>query len=260
MRCFERGTMNLKPPSISRRELLSYVGKTAGGAAMYHAMTALGFASESTYAGPLELRGAPKGKSILILGAGMAGLVAAYELRKAGYVVKVLEFNDRAGGRAWTLRGGDENTELGGAKQSVEFDQGLYINPGPWRIPYHHYGVLAYAKQFGVPLEPFVQVNYNAYLHSKRAYGGIPQRFRHVQSDFNGHVAELLGKSLKKSALDDSVNVDDRDKLLEALRSWGALDSSDRYVRGRESSSRRGFDVSPGGGLMPSPLPSEPLA
>ena len=39
-------------------------------------------------------------------GAGMAGLVAAYELRRAGYTVKVLEYNHRAGGRSWTLRGG----------------------------------------------------------------------------------------------------------------------------------------------------------
>ncbi len=139
---------------------------------------------------------------MLILGAGMAGLVAAYELRRAGYGVQVLEYNERAGGRAWTLRGGDEYTELGGATQRCEFERGLYINPGPWRIPYHHHGVLDYAKRFGVALEPFTQVNYNAYLHSKRAFGGVPQRFRHVQADFDGHVAELLSKAVAKDGLD----------------------------------------------------------
>jgi monoamine oxidase len=252
--------VNLPPPTVSRRDLLSLVGKTAGGAAMYHAMTALGFAAESTYSGPVELRDAPKGTSILVLGAGMAGLVAACELRKAGYIVKVLEYNERAGGRAWTIRGGDDYTELGGAMQHCEFDKGLYINPGPWRIPYHHHGVLDYAKRFGVPLEPFVQVNYNAYLHSQRAYDGVPQRFRHVQADFNGHVAELLSKAVQKNALDDSVTVEDGEKLLESLRNWGALDASHRYVQGEESSSRRGYDVSPGGGLMPTPAASTPLA
>ena len=75
----------------------------------------------------------------------------------------------RAGGRAWTLRGGDEYTERDGAKQKVEFDKGLYFNPGPWRIPYHHHGILDYAKRLGVALEPFTQVNCNAYLHSKDA-------------------------------------------------------------------------------------------
>src|SRR6187399_2384461 len=160
------------PLAISRRELLRKIGVSAGAAMMYQAMSTLGFARESDYRGPIELSGAPKGTSILILGAGMAGLVAAYELRRAGYNVKVLEYNKRAGGRAWTLRGGDEYTELGGFRQRCEFDPGHYFNPGPWRIPYHHHAMLDYAKRFKVPLEPFTQVNFNAYVHSRRAFGG----------------------------------------------------------------------------------------
>ena len=58
---------------------------TAGGAAMYQAMTALGFATESKRKGPVDLSGAPRGASVLILGAGIAGMTAAYELRNAGY-------------------------------------------------------------------------------------------------------------------------------------------------------------------------------
>jgi monoamine oxidase len=162
-------------PSVSRRELLGLIGRSAGATAMLHAMTALGHAAESTYTGPIDLQGAPSGTKVLVLGAGMAGLVAAYELRKAGYAVEVLEYNERAGGRSWTLRGGDEYTELGGAAQRCEFDRGLYLNPGPWRIPYHHHAMLDYAKRLGVALEPFVQVNHNAYLHAKHAWGGVPQ-------------------------------------------------------------------------------------
>ncbi|WP_224788626.1 flavin monoamine oxidase family protein [Pandoraea terrae] len=244
---------------MTRRDLLSMVGKAAGGAAMYHAMSTLGFAAESTYAGPIQLQGAPKGTTVLVLGAGVAGLVAAYELRRAGYRVKVLEYNKRAGGRAWTIRGGDEYTELGGFKQRCEFDKGLYINPGPWRIPYHHYGILDYARRFNVPLEPFVQVNYNAYLHSKHAYGGKPQRYRHVQSDYQGHVAELLGKAVNSHQLDASVTKEDQDKLLESLRAWGALDKEYRYAASSATSDRRGYDVDPGGGLMPAAVPSQPL-
>src|SRR6185369_2734510 len=93
--------------SMTRRELLTLIGQVGGAGAMYSAMTSLGFAAESTYKGQVELKGAPKGKSILVLGAGLAGLVAAYELEKAGYKVQVLEYNARAGGRCWTLRGGD---------------------------------------------------------------------------------------------------------------------------------------------------------
>src|SRR6202046_3378644 len=96
---------------MSRRDLLRMIGVTAGGAAMYQAMSTLGFAAESPYKGPIDLQGTPKGASVLVLGAGMAGMTAAYELRNAGYKVQVLEYNGRAGGRNWTLRGGGEDTE-----------------------------------------------------------------------------------------------------------------------------------------------------
>ena len=245
---------------LTRRQLLSMVGKVAGGNAMYHTMTALGFAQTSPYSGPVKLEGAPKGTTILVLGAGIAGLVAAFELRNAGYQVRVLEYNNRAGGRAWTIRGGDDYTELGGFRQHCEFDKGLYINPGPWRIPYHHYGILDYAKRLKVPLEPFIQVNYNAYLHSSKAYGGVPQRYRHVQTDYQGHIAELLSKAVNKNALDGVVTHDDKDMLIESLARFGALDKQGRYGASEEGSKRRGFDVAPGGGLMPAAKPSQPLA
>ncbi len=249
----------MQPTPITRRTLLTRIGRGAGAGAMLQAMTALGFAAESPYAGRLDLQGAPPGTTVLILGAGLAGLVAAYELRKAGYRVRVLEYNARAGGRAWTLRGGDSYTELGGATQRCEFDAGHYFNPGPWRIPYHHHAVLDYAQRLGVALEPFVQVNHNAWLHSKNAYGGKAQRFRHVQADFNGHVAELLAKALKKNQLDGSVTREDQERLLAAMQRWGALDRNYRYLEGDASSLRRGYEVDPGGGLMAVPKPSRPL-
>src|SRR5258708_7874682 len=188
---------------MSRRALLQMIGTAAGGAAMYQAMASLGHAAESPYSGPIALDGAPKGTSVLILGAGLAGLVAAYELNKAGYRVQVLEYHGRAGGRNWTLRGGDSYTELGGETQKCEFDTGHYINPGPWRIPYHHHAILDYFRRLGVAMEPFIQVNYNAYLHSKSAFGGKPQLFRHIYSDFQGGVTELLAKAVSQDRLDD---------------------------------------------------------
>jgi len=246
--------------AMTRRELLAMIGRTAGGAAMYQAMAGLGLAPETSYAGPVQLDAAPPGASVLVLGAGIAGMVAALELRDAGYRVQVLEYNARPGGRNWTLRGGDRYTELGGDAQECRFDPGLYINPGPWRLPYHHYGMLSYCKRLGVALEPFNQINYNAYLHNSKAFGGKPQRLRTVRADYHGHVAELLAKVVRQGVLEQSVSAEDRERLLESLRAWGALDKDFRYVQGPESSDRRGWAVHPGGGLSGTPVPSEPVA
>jgi monoamine oxidase len=170
-----------------------------------------------------------------------------------------LEYNDRPGGRSWSLRGGDVYTELGGFRQECRFDKDLYINPGPWRIPHHHHGMLAYARKLGVALESFVQTNYNAYLHNSGAFGGKPQRYREVKADYQGHVAELLTKATRQSALDDAVNKEDQEKLLESLRDWGALDESYSYVTSESSSVRRGFEKNPGGGLTARPILSKPV-
>jgi len=245
--------------SISRRRLLTMIGLSAGSTAMYQAMYSLGLAAETSFQEPIRLGEAPRGASVLVLGAGMAGLVAAYELRNAGYQVQVLEYNERAGGRNWTLRGGDRYTELGGETQECRFDPGLYINPGPWRLPYHHRGMLSYCKRLGVALEPFVQINHNAYLHNSNAFGGKPQRLRAVKADYHGHIAELLAKATQGHALDADVNAGDREVLLDSLRWWGALDKDYKFSKGAQSSERRGFDRHPGGGLSARPVPSEPV-
>ena len=244
---------------VSRRRLLTMIGLSAGSTAMYQAMHSLGFAAETNFQAPIQLGAAPRGASVLVLGAGIAGLVAAYELHNAGYRVQVLEDNGRGGGRSWTLRGGDRYTELGGDTQECRFDPGQYLNPGPWRLPYHHRGMLSYCKRLGVALEPFVQVNHNAYLHSRRAFGGKPQRLRTIKADYHGHVAELLAKASQGQALDAAVTAEDREALLDSLRSWGALDKNLKYMKGTDSSDRRGYDRDPGGGLRARPVFSEPI-
>ena len=250
---------DLTKPQLSRRKLFELVGATVGASAAYQAMTRLGFASESPYRGPIKLEGDPKGASVIVLGAGLAGMTAAIELEHAGYSVSVLEFNQRPGGRNWTIRGGDAFTELGGATQTCEFDSGLYINPGPWRIPYHHYAILDYCRRFGVALEPFIQLNHNAFLHSSTAFDGKPKRIREVKADFDGGVAELLAKATRKGALDDEVSTEDREILLEALRSIGALDKDFRYKAGDDSAYHRGYAKDPGGGLGAEPAVGEPV-
>ena len=245
--------------TVSRRDLLSAIGAISGSAAMYHAMTSLGFASDSGYKGPIKLDGDPKGAAVLILGAGLAGMTAALELRKAGYKVQILEFNDRPGGRNWTLRGGDSFTELGSFKQTCEFEQGLYFNPGPWRIPYHHRAILDYCKRLGVTLEPFIQLNHNALLHVTKAFGGVPQRIRDIKTDFQGQISELLAKATQQGKLDEAVSKEDREILMQALKSWGALDGNYAYKANLISSDYRGYARDPGGGVGAAPIPGEPI-
>jgi monoamine oxidase len=241
----------------TRRQLLHAIGLMGGTAAAYQLMTTFGHAAETRFPGPPKLDGARKGASVVVLGAGLAGLLAAYELEKAGYRVQILEFQDRAGGRAWSLYGGDKVTEVGGATQTVGFAKGNYLNPGPWRIPHHHRTLLHYCKQFGIALEPFIQFNHNAFVHSTDAFGGAPKRFRALAADFEGNVAELLGKAIDQNALDARLTKEDTEQLKEALRGWGMLDENMRYAKNLRSASHRGYDLAPGGGVGGAPTPSD---
>ena len=249
--------MESVPNGMTRRNLLTMVGVAAGATAMYAAMASLGHARPSNYQGPLKLEGDPKGASVLILGAGLAGMTAALELRNAGYKVQVLEYREKAGGRCWTLRGGDVYTELGGHRQDVKFAEGNYLNAGPWRIPSDHYAILDYCRRFGVALEPFVQVNYNAYVHNSQAFDGKPQRFKEIQSDYRGQIAELLAKAVQQEKLDDLVTDEDAGLLVESLKRYGVLNDQLEYVKSDAVSLYRGWKTDPGGGEGAEPEASD---
>lgn len=241
----------------TRRSLLTMIGKVGGTLAMYQAMTALGHAAESKFSGPPRLSGTRQGTKVVVLGAGLAGMLAAYELRKAGYLVRVLEYQNRPGGRNFTIRGGDTYTEVGGATQTCQFQPGNYMNPGPWRIPHHHQTLLYYCKQFGVELEPFIQMNHNGFIHQTKAFGGKPQRYRELSVDFRGHVSELLAKSLHAGGLDQTVSKEDKERLIAALREWGLLNGDLKYETGLTTSYDRGYERTPGGGVGGEPVASK---
>jgi monoamine oxidase len=89
-------------------------------------------------------QGSGERKRVLIIGAGMAGLVAAYELRRQGHEPVVLEAQNRVGGRIYTLR---------------TFAPGLYAEAGAMRIPRAHNLTLEYCRHFNLDLRPFVMGN-----------------------------------------------------------------------------------------------------
>ena len=96
---------------------------------------------------PRVVLGSPA-KKVLILGAGMAGLVAGYELSKLGHDVTLLEARPRPGGRVFTLR--------------EPFADGLYAEAGAARIRDNHSLTLKYVNMFNLPLEPFYPSNLKA--------------------------------------------------------------------------------------------------
>ena len=115
----------------------------------------------TAYATPPALKpGSGNGKRVAILGAGIAGLTAAYCLSKAGYQCTILEARSRSGGRVWTIRGGDQIAETD-STQRIEWatDRDIYFNAGAARISSHHQGILGYCRELGVPLELFVNDN-----------------------------------------------------------------------------------------------------
>src|SRR5205823_15063455 len=137
--------------ALTRRTLLERIGAVGGAGATYLAMEAMGLGIP-TPAGAENFKLPPSsggGRSVVILGAGIAGLISAYELRRAGYRVTVLEARDRIGGRVWTVRGGDRIVQTGRPDQQATFSPGQYFNAGAARIPSTHRVVLGYARRFG---------------------------------------------------------------------------------------------------------------
>jgi len=208
-------------------------------------MLALGIVPAAP-AHPFRPEGNGQGREVLILGAGLAGMAAAYELGKLGYHCTILEARDRAGGRCWTVRKGSVNEETGFGRQVADLAPGQYFNAGPSRIPHHHGLTLHYCRELGVPVEVYSNVNENAYFFSEGT-GPLSNRkirVREVHNDLRGWMAELLAKGLDGGKIDAGMSREDTLKVVEFLRAEGGLDIDKLYKAG----SRRGYIESPGAG------------
>jgi monoamine oxidase len=211
--------------AVTRRMLLGKMARIGGAAAVYETLAVLDFLRPPpALAAGLSLPGdSGEGKSVAILGAGVAGLCAAYELDRAGYECIILEASRRIGGRSLTLRRGDTFRELGQDPQVCEFDDGLYLNAGPGRIPHHHVRVIDYCRQFGVKLQPYIFASRANLMHSGRIGNGRTDQVRRSLYDLQGHVAELLDKCTNKPGLDLQLTPEDIKKLHKMLVEFGDL-------------------------------------
>lgn len=224
---------------MRRRDFVMRAAAAGGYGAALTMLHALGLSPDVARAAPPRDPTIGRGRRVIVLGGGMAGLISAYELEKAGFAVTVLEARGRVGGRNWTVRGGDRIDSLAGAGQDVTFDPGQYFNCGPARLPSHHHTILGYCRELGVPLEVEVNASRSAYVVRK---DGRRVRMRQVVNDTRGHVSELLAKMTNQGALDAHLEGVDRARMLDFLRMYGALGEGDAYA----GSTRAGFSQAPG--------------
>jgi monoamine oxidase len=241
---------------IARREFLMSIGKAVGSSAMLRTMAAMGIStslaacgSSSAQSGPVgggppAPPGGPpsprpgdwpanagSGKTVVILGGGIAGMTASFEMAQLGYDCTILEASAAAGGRNRTIRSGDVIEETGSSQTCMfDIDPRLYFNAGPSRIPHHHEFLLGYCRAFGVQLETFTNDNRAALMHSTTAFGGQPQVARRVHADTRGNIARLLALAVNQNALDQELSATDRGNILNMLRSFGDLGPGDDYT------------------------------
>ena len=233
-----------KPVTVTRRGLLGGMAKLGGAGAVYETLAVWDFlqappALAASLALPKE---SGAGKTVAILGAGVSGLCAAYELDRAGYDVVILEAQRRAGGRSLTLRRGDVFQEMNQPAQICEFDEGLYLNAGPGRIPHTHVNVIDYCRRFGVALQPYIFASRANLVHSSTLGNGRTVQVREALYSLQGHVAELLDKCTRKPDLDLPVTGADLEKFQDMLAEFGGLTKTPLGYSYQNQSGRAGIE------------------
>ncbi|WP_349368215.1 FAD-dependent oxidoreductase [Salinarimonas sp.] len=266
--------------SLSRRRFLQGLGGAGLLAAAYHPLVSSGlFRIPRAVAQELPTLPPGDGRRVGIVGAGVAGLTAAYELARAGYDVTIYEGDDRYGGRSLTVRPSDEGYkswfldtnpfvteasyvdtvpgEVKGAgvgPQPVDIQvvrQGngyfpLWLNLGPGRIPTHHTGILHYCRLLGVEMEPYIFVSEANRMQAEGFNGGAPIQIRQFQYNMQGYLGEMLA-ALSEQALpiaDPNASARSLELFRRFLAEYGDLDASGAFT----VTDRAGYVVNPGAG------------
>jgi monoamine oxidase len=247
---------------LTRRDFLHLMGAVGGAGAVMNTMTAWGFFATSAQTEPPKLEGQAPGTKVIVVGAGPGGCPAAYELMNLGYDVTVLEAQGHVGGHVITVKTGVTTHEYGGEEQVCDWDDGVWWDAGPSRIPFYHRGVLHYCKVLNVPMIDHKNLNLNGYVYMEGIDGPLnaqKMRLHELQADMAGYISELLAKAANQEQLDEPYTPENHDQLVDYLVNWGIISPEDLTYHG---SDRRGFAVLPdtrGPGEEAPPYPFQEL-
>lgn len=238
----------------TRRRFLEAMALSGGAAALYAR------ADADAAVPPLEPSpDAARGRTALVLGAGVGGMAAALHLLDMGFEVRVLEAQQRTGGRSLTLRSDGEVVEVRNGVREVQkfrMDEGLYFNAGPGRIPYHHTALIRWCRDLRVELEPYVMMTRANLYQTPRAFGQQPVPNRRIANDTRGWIAELLAKAANDPILAEDLRGVDPAGLQSLLKVFGDLNKQREYA----GSNRSGYVIPPGVTSPGDPEPPLPLA
>ena len=250
---------------LTRRSFIRGLASVGGLGAAYMALSAFdlmgqGALAQGNTTAPLP-NGSLSGKTVIVIGAGLAGLCSAMRLARAGASVRILEATDRPGGRSLTLREGDSYREWDwNSDTTMRFEQvgdvppdspDNYLNAGPGRIPQHHARVLDYCKEFGVKLQPYLYMDKANLMQNDAWNEGRPVQARRLKNDLRGHLAELLAKVSDQGKLDGLMTGQDQEAFLAMLSHFGQLtqDGAQLVYAGATLQNdyiRAGYSVDPG--------------
>ena len=122
--------------------------------------------------------------SIVVVGAGLAGLTCAHRLEQAGYVAHVHEASDRIGGRCWTGRG--------------FFDQGQIYEHGGEFIDQGHQEIRQLAQELGLPLDNLLAAEVNG-TEPLYYFDGAPYTYAEATADLK-MIWQKLHKDLSAAS------------------------------------------------------------
>ncbi len=249
--------MSTEEKPLSRRRFLEMVGAAGGAAAVYETMVAMGMlVTPQAFAGPPDTSGAPgAGKKVAVLGAGVAGLTAAYRLAQAGCHVTVFEASDRLGGRNFTVTRDAskkrnvifERSTAGPTRQVCRFEgdpKTQLFEAGAGRIPYHHVAALSLCRELGVEMEPYIMETRANRFQTSKAFDKKPVENRRIANDTRGYIASLLAKAISAKSPDVPLNKDDREAMLKLLEKFGNVCAENKYEY--LGSTRSGYETEPG--------------